>query len=124
MYEGGADIVFHAAGKSGLGVFQAAVAAGAGKWAIGVDSDQYGTATPAQQKVILTSMLKRVDTAVYTMIKASVDKTPLTGNKIFDLKSDGVGYATSNSIVEPFTAKTDEYKAKIISGEITVPTTP
>jgi basic membrane protein A len=94
------------------------------KWAIGVDSDQYLTATPEQQAHILTSMLKRVDTAVYTMIKASVEKTPLTGNKVFDLKSDGVGYSTSNSIVSPFTAKADEFKAKIISGEITVPDKP
>jgi basic membrane protein A len=122
MLDDGADVIYAAAGGSGSGVFDAVAAAK--KLAIGVDSDQYKTAAAAVQPVILTSMLKRVDTAVYTMIKASVDKTPLTGNKIFDLKSDGVGYATSNSIVEPFTAKTDEYKAKIISGEITVPTTP
>ena len=44
MYEDGADVVYHAAGKSGLGVFQAAAAAGDGNWAIGVDSDQYLTA--------------------------------------------------------------------------------
>ena len=44
MYEAGADVVYHAAGKSGLGVFQAVEAAGDGKWAIGVDSDQYLTA--------------------------------------------------------------------------------
>ncbi|MDQ3166571.1 MAG: BMP family ABC transporter substrate-binding protein, partial [Actinomycetota bacterium] len=62
MYDNGADIVFHAAGKSGLGVFDAAVAAGDGMWAIGVDSDQYLTASAEQQPHILTSMLKRVDT--------------------------------------------------------------
>ena len=44
MYDKGADVVYHAAGKSGLGVFDAAAAAGDGKWAIGVDSDQYLTA--------------------------------------------------------------------------------
>ena len=49
MYEGGADVVFHAAGKSGIGVFQAVEAAGEGKWAIGVDSDQYLTASKGQK---------------------------------------------------------------------------
>jgi basic membrane protein A len=122
MLDADADVIYAAAGGSGSGAFDAVAAAK--KLAIGVDSDQYKTATPAVQPVILTSMLKRVDTAVYTMIKASVDKAPLTGNTIFDLKSEGVGYATSNSIVEPFTAKTEEFKAKIISGEIKVPTTP
>jgi len=122
MLDAGADVVYAAAGGSGSGAFDAVAAAK--KLAIGVDSDQYKTAAAAVKPVILTSMLKRVDTAVYSMIKSVVDKSPLTGNKIFDLKSDGVGYSTSNSIVEPYTAKTDDFKAKIISGEITVPTTP
>jgi len=120
--DAGADVIYAAAGGSGSGAFDAVAAAK--KLAIGVDSDQYKTAAAAVQPVILTSMLKRVDTAVYTMIKSSVDKTPLTGIQVFDLKVDGVGYSTSNSIVQPFTAKADEFKAKIISGEITVPTTP
>ena len=61
MYDGGADIVYPAAGGSGAGVFEAAAEAGEGNWAIGVDSDQYQTADPAVQNVILTSMLKRVE---------------------------------------------------------------
>ena len=63
MYDQGADVVYAAAGGSGLGVFKAAKAAG--KLAIGVDSDQYLTAGPDLQPVILTSALKRVDSAVY-----------------------------------------------------------
>lgn len=122
MFDAGADVVYHAAGGSGSGVFDAAAAAK--KLAIGVDSDQYLTAAAGVKDVVLTSMLKRVDTAVYTMVKSAVDKAPLTGVTTFDLKTDGVGYSTSNSIVSPFTAKADEFKAKIISGEITVPTTP
>ena len=122
MLDSGADVIYAAAGGSGSGAFDAVAAAK--KLAIGVDSDQYKTATPAVQPVILTSMLKRVDTAVYSMVKSVVDKAPLTGVQTFDLKSDGVGYATSNSIVKPFEAKTDEFKTKIISGEVTVPTTP
>jgi len=122
MFDAGADVVYAAAGGSGSGVFDAAAAAKG--LAIGVDSDQYKTASAKVQPIILTSMLKRVDTAVYSMVKSSVDKSPLTGIQTFDLKVDGVGYATSNPIVQPFTAKTDEFKAKIISGEITVPTKP
>ena len=68
MYDDGAEIIYHAAGASGAGLFNAAVEAG--KLAIGVDSDQYLTASPEQQPLILTSMLKRVDVAVYDAIEA------------------------------------------------------
>ena len=71
MYENGADIVYHAAGKSGLGLFDAVEAAGEGNWAIGVDSDQYLTADEAQKPYILTSMLKRVDTRSTTTSRPS-----------------------------------------------------
>jgi basic membrane protein A len=122
MYDAGADVVYAAAGGSGSGVFDAAVAAKA--LAIGVDSDQYLTASAAQKPVILTSMIKRVDTAVYSMVKSSVDGKPLTGINTFDLKSDGISYATSNAAVQPYEAKADEFKAKIVAGTIKVPTTP
>jgi basic membrane protein A len=122
MFDGGADVVYAAAGGSGAGVFQAASASK--KLAIGVDSDQYLTAPAAVKNVILTSMLKRVDTAVYDYIKADASGTPLTGTQRFDLKADGVGYATSNPAVQPYTAKADEFKQKIISGAITVPDKP
>jgi basic membrane protein A len=122
MYDSGADVVYHAAGGSGGGVFTAAKAAG--KLAIGVDSDQYLGAAADVQPVILTSMIKHVDVAVYDMIKSAVDGKPLTGQKVYDLKVGGVAYSTSNSLIGPYTAKVDDYKAKIISGEIKVPTTP
>jgi basic membrane protein A len=122
MYDAGADVVYHAAGGSGGGVFSAAKAAG--KLAIGVDADQYLGAAPDVQPVILTSMIKHVDVAVYDMIKSSVDGKPLTGAKVYDLKVGGVAFATSNSIVGPYTATAEDYQKKIISGEIKVPTTP
>jgi basic membrane protein A len=122
MLDAGADVVYAAAGGSGTGAFEAVAAAK--KLAIGVDSDQYLTAAATVKPVIVTSMLKRVDVAVYNEIKAAVDGKPLTGTQTFDLKVDGVGYSTSNEAVKPFTAKADEYKAKIISGEITVPEKP
>ena len=124
MYEGGADIVFHAAGKSGLGVFQAATAAGDGKWAIGVDSDQYLTATAAQKKHILTSALKRIDTSVFDEIKTFQDGSLKPGFVTYDLKNDGVGYATSGGYVDDVKSKIDAAAAKIKSGEVKVPADP
>jgi basic membrane protein A len=118
-----ADVIYAAAGGSGSGAFKA-VAASKGAFAIGVDSDQYLTADASVKSIVLTSMLKRVDTAVYTYIKSAVAGSPLTGTQTFDLKVDGVSYATSNDAVKPYEAKTDAFKAKIISGEIKVPTTP
>ena len=119
MYQSGADVVYHAAGGSGGGVFTAAKDAGA--WAIGVDSDQFLTAGDEVKDVILTSMIKRVDVAVYEAIKAAVDGAPLVGVQTFDLAAEGVGYSTSNPAVEPFVAKADEAAEGIKSGSITVP---
>jgi basic membrane protein A len=121
-YESGVDVIYTAAGGSGAGTIEAAVEAG--KWAIGVDSDQWLTATPEQQAVILTSMLKRVDVAVFETIKAvqSGDKTG--GIKVFDLSVDGVGYSTSGGHIDEFVDQLEDLKAQIVAGEITVPTAP
>jgi basic membrane protein A len=124
MYEGGADIVFQVAGKSGLGVFQAATAAGDGKWAIGVDSDQYLTAPKDQKAHILTSALKRVDTAVFDEIKSFQDKALKPGFVNYDLKSEGVGYTKSGGYIDDIADKIDTAAEKIKSGEIVVPSDP
>ncbi|MEI2650785.1 MAG: BMP family ABC transporter substrate-binding protein [Microthrixaceae bacterium] len=124
MYEGGADVIFHAAGGSGSGLFDAAVAAGDGKWAIGVDSDQYLNASADQQKHILTSMLKRVDVAVYDSIKAFADGDKGGKTITLDLEADGVGYSTSGGYVDDIADQLDALKDKIIAGDITVPTAP
>lgn len=121
MYQGGADVVFAAAGSSGLGVFQAAKDAGA--LAIGVDSDQYNTVDAALKDVILTSMVKKVDVAVYNFIKSVTEGNPLSGTQTFDLKAGGVDYSTSGGKVDDIKQKLDDYKQKIISGEIKVPDT-
>jgi basic membrane protein A len=122
LYDAGADIVYQAAGGSGVGVFQAAQAKG--KKAIGVDSDQYNTVDASLRDVIITSMLKRVDTAVYDFVTAMGNDEFKAGVEVFDLEADGVGYSTSGGFVDDIASKLDEYKAKIISGEITVPTKP
>jgi basic membrane protein A len=120
MYEAGADVVFHAAGGSGSGVFKAAKAKNA--QAIGVDSDQYLTADPAVRDVILTSMLKRVDVAVFDFVKNDADGKFKAGIQVFDLKADGVGYSTSGGKVDDIKSTLDDYKQQIIDGKITVPT--
>ena len=122
-YADGADVIYTAAGGSGAGTIQAA--AEAGKWAIGVDSDQYLTVgDPELQKHILTSMIKRVDVAVFETIKAVKGGDTSGGAKIFDLKNDGVGYATSGGFVDDIKSQLDDIKAKIVSGEIEVPVDP
>ncbi|RIJ77463.1 BMP family ABC transporter substrate-binding protein [Nakamurella silvestris] len=123
MYDGGADIVYHAAGGSGSGLFTAAQQAG--KKAIGVDSDQYNIpAYAAVKDVIMTSMLKRVDVATLDFITSAVKGAPLTGVATYDLKADGVGYSTSGGQIDDIVGDIDGYKAKIISGEIEVPAVP
>ncbi len=124
QYDNGADIVYAAAGGSGRGVFEAA--AESGTLAIGVDSDQYNTiGDPALQPVIMTSMLKRVDVAVFEFISAFVDGSVEGGTDIvYDLSVDGVGLATSGGQIDDIQADIDGYKEQIVGGDITVPTTP
>ncbi|MCI0425522.1 MAG: BMP family ABC transporter substrate-binding protein [Actinobacteria bacterium] len=128
LYNQGADVVYHAAGGAGLGLFQAAAEASTDDnflWAIGVDADQYNTVgDPALQEHILTSMLKRVDVAVGLTIQEFLEGNFTPGAVIFDLSVDGVGYATTGGFVDDIADQLEELKAQIISGEITVPQTP
>jgi len=109
----GADVVFAAAGGTGNGVYQAAK--DAGKLAIGVDSNQ----NHLQPGTMLTSMLKRVDVAVY-----NVSKNHTPGMSILGLKEDGVGYAMDQHNEKLVSAdmkkKVEAAKADIISGKIKV----
>ena len=115
IFDAGADIVYHASGASGSGVFEAAAEAGDGMWAIGVDSDQYLTAPADQQAHILTSMLKRVDTATFDMIQSVDDGEPLVSYQTYDLAADGVGYSTSGGFVDDITGDIDAYGDQIKS---------
>lgn len=120
LFDDGADIVFHAAGGSGQGVFDSAVA-NDGR-AIGVDSDQYLTASADQAPRIITSMLKRVDTATYDFIASVFDGEPLTSYYAFTLEEDGVGYSTSGDLLAPETIDAvEEFRTQIIDGTIEVP---
>lgn len=119
IYRGGADVVYHAAGGSGQGVFLAAKAAGA--LAIGVDSDQYVAAPADTKPFILTSMVKRVEVAVNEYVQAFARKAPLSGVRTFDLARSGVDYATSNPLVQPYVARAEDLRGQIVAGKITVP---
>lgn len=121
LFDGGADIVYHAAGRAGLGVIRAA--ADKKLWAIGVDSDQDGEA----EGHVLTSMIKRVDSAVFQTVKDVIDGQYAAGEKYYDLASDGVGVSelrfTKDIIGAENLAKLDEIKKKIVSGDVQVPAT-
>src|SRR5215217_7840056 len=111
----GADVIYHASGGTGAGVI--ATAAQKKVYAIGVDSDQSLTASPAEQKWILTSMLKRVDNAVQQTIGEYVNGT----------EKGGIDYAQNQynkELLGDIPTTLDELKQKIIDGEIKVPTKP
>ena len=98
MYDSGIDVVYAAAGGSGKGMFEARQ--GTGKkpgevYAIGVDSDQYLTASPDQQPYILTSALKRVDVATYEAIADARRQAQAGDRQVYDLKNNGVGYSVT-----------------------------
>jgi len=121
----GADVIYHASGGTGAGVI--ATAADKKVYAIGVDSDQSLTASPAEQKWILTSMLKRVDNAVQQTIGEYVDGTEKGGIKTFGLKEGGIDYAQNQynkELLGDIPTTLDELKQKIADGEIKVPDKP
>ncbi|MGI2327173.1 BMP family lipoprotein [Planococcus sp. YIM B11945] len=130
MYEGGADIVFHAAGGTGNGVFTEAkerkeADPDANIWVIGVDADQYDEGQVGDANVTLTSVLKGVDQAVIDISnKAKAGEFPGGETITYGLAEDGVGLADSRgAIPEDKMAKIEEFKKKIADGEIVVPET-
>ena len=123
QYDAGADVIFAAAGGSGTGVFKAAKEKKT--FAIGVDSDQYLSASADLQPVIYTSMLKRVNVAVFEFIKSMNAGTPLTGVTVFNLEKDGVGYSTSGDFIDATVAgQLEKFKQDIVAGTIKVDTKP
>ena len=123
QYDRGADIIYHASGGTGIGVFEAAVIKK--KMAIGVDADQSLTVKPDQRTQILTSMVKRVDVAVFETIKALVAGKYKAGVQSFGLKEGGVGYAQNKynkDMIGDIVPRLEALKRDIISGKIKVPT--
>jgi basic membrane protein A len=119
MFDGGANVVYQVAGGTGLGVIQAAKEAG--KFAIGVDTDQDGVAPGS----VLTSMVKRTDVAVETVMKDYAEgKFPGGKTVTLGLAQDGVGLSpmthTKDKIPAATLAKVDEFRKKILAGDIKV----
>lgn len=119
LYSQGADIIYHASGGCGRGVFEAAKEEN--RYAIGVDSDQ----DYMQEGRILTSMIKRVDEAVFQTIKDVKEGKFTAGPVVYDLKANGVGVSdmkfTKDLVGADNIKKLEEIKAKIVSGEIVPP---
>ncbi len=130
LYGQGADIVFHAAGGSGLGLFQAADEGSTDDlflWAIGVDQDQYNffiEVSPELSEHILTSMLKAVDVAVGLAILEQLQGEFTSGAIRLGLAEDGVGFSTSGGFIDDIADDLDALAVQIIDGTIVVPTTP
>ncbi len=118
QFDRGADVVYHAAGGTGVGVLQAA--ADAGKLGIGVDSNQ----NYLHPGSVLTSMLKRVDVAVYNTFKDGTSGTWSSGFNVMGLAQDGVGWALDDNnkslISDDMKNMVEKAKADIISGGIIV----
>ena len=112
----GADVIFHAAAATGLGVIEACHEAGV--YAIGVDSDQ----SSISPDTVLTSAMKRVDNAVYDTIESLVNGTLESSVHTYDLAEGGVDIAPSKDLIaDDVVAEVEEVKQKIIDGEIEVP---
>jgi basic membrane protein A len=114
----GADVVYHAAGGTGLGVIQAA--ADAGKLAIGVDSNQNGLAPGS----VLTSMLKRVDVAAYETFKDAMDGKFTSGLQALGIAEGGVDWALDENnaslITADIKAAVEQARKDILSGAVSV----
>jgi basic membrane protein A len=119
QYQSGVDVIFHASGSTGLGVFEAARQTG--KLAIGVDADQYDEA-PGH---VLTSMVKGVDAVVADQIKRVRDGTFRGGVYEYGLAEQGVGYVydnrVKNLIPDSVHARVESLRRAIIAGKIRVP---
>jgi len=118
QFDRGADVVYAAAGGTGLGVYQAAK--DSGKLAIGVDSNQ----NYLHPGTMLTSMLKRVDLAVYNAFKTTQDGTWKPGLQVLGLAEDGVGWALDENnqslVSDEMKAKVEQAKKDIVAGTIQV----
>lgn len=123
QFSQGADIIFHAAGKSGLGVINAVKSQPEGRYVIGVDSDQDHLA----EGKVLTSMVKNVDNAVFDFTKRVQGGAFTPGDHSYGLKEGGVGLSemkyTKDKVPAEVMKKVDAFSDRIIAGEIDPPGT-
>jgi basic membrane protein A len=128
MYENGADVIFPAAGASGFGVFEAARQesgpGGRHVWGIGANVDMYDPPEDPYYPYVLTSMVKRFDVAISTLLDEYASGTLRTGLRHFDLASGGVGITYSGGYLDEFRPALEAIEADIVSGAIEVPCIP
>jgi basic membrane lipoprotein Med (substrate-binding protein (PBP1-ABC) superfamily)/DNA-binding SARP family transcriptional activator len=135
MYEHGADVIFAAAGDSGVGVFEAATALSTADrqlWAIGVDTDQHESVlrlsgavhSEAWRRHILTSVLKRVDVAVYEIVKDFAQGRFTSGARLFNVATGGLDISYSGGHVDDIRTAVETARADIVSGRVVVPSVP
>ena len=118
MITNGADVIYHAAGGTGNGVIEACATNGI--YAIGVDTDQ----SPLAPETVLTSAMKRVDTASQDVSKAVKDGTFTAGVHLYDMSNGGVDIApTQTLLTDDMIAAVEQAKADILDAKVTVPTT-
>lgn len=131
MYDEGVDIIYHAAGNAGNGIFAEATARQAKQkdkdiWVIGADRDQYeeGLLANGNESVTLTSMVKRVDLAVYDVASALASHAFPSGEiLVFGLADEGVALTNTNkqAYTNEIATVVNEWQEKVINGEITIP---
>lgn len=128
MYSAGVDVIEHASGSSGLGVFDAArdfsQANNPQVWAIGVDNDQYQGVDGSVQPHILTSMVKRYDTVTFDIIFHHQNGAFTGGHEYWDMARGGLDYATSGGFLNAHIPTLERLRNEIISGAIEVPLPP
>ncbi len=123
----GADVIYHAAGGSGLGVINAAKEKGKGYWAIGVDRDQYNDGMRANKtSAVLASMVKRIDVAIYKASSEAMNGKFTSGVTELGLAENGVGVSANakKTASKKALANAENYRKQIIAGKIKVPTNP
>ncbi len=122
LFDQGADVIFVAAGKAGIGAIDQ-VKSRPSAYIIGVDSNQDGLA-PGK---VLTSMIKRVDVGVFRLAEEAVAQKLPSGHLVLGLKEDGVGLTsftyTKSVMTAPRVAQIARLKAAIIAGKIVPPAT-
>ena len=134
MFANGADVVFGAAGPSGVGIVQAAAELSPEKrhlWVIGVDTDWYEGQSPlgyyvprAWRQHILTSVLKRFDVAVYEALQRTAAGELPPAVRVYGLESGLVDIAYSGGFLDDVRPALEDFRARVIAGEIAVPCIP
>ncbi|WP_181871100.1 BMP family ABC transporter substrate-binding protein [Sphaerisporangium album] len=119
MFGAGADVLFQAAGGSNLGVMQAAKAAG-GR-VVGAEADEARTADASLRDVVLTSIIKRVDTVVFDYLNDFSTGSAEPGPIVYGIKDHGFDYTTTGNQIDGIKARLDETEQKIANGQIVVP---